>query len=47
MSSGRGQYTTGPSHAADTFGYLAMTIDRHIGATGFNRRLEFPWLGLA
>ncbi len=35
------------SHAADAFRYLAMTIDRRTAATGFNRRLVYPRIGVA
>lgn len=29
------------SHAADSFRYLAMTLDRRVSMTGFNRRLDY------
>jgi phage terminase large subunit len=35
------------SHAADAFRYLAMTIDRKIDASGFNRKLVYPKFGVA
>jgi len=35
------------SHAADAFRYLAMTLDRQIEATGFNRKIVFPKHGYA
>jgi phage terminase large subunit len=34
------------SHAADAFRYLAMTLDRVSLRKGFDRRLEYPRLGL-
>lgn len=35
------------SHAADSFRYLAMTLDRQVSVTGFNRQIEYPRMGLA
>lgn len=35
------------SHAADAFRYLAMTLDRQIDTTGFNRKIEYPDYGYA
>jgi len=35
------------SHGADAFRYLAMTIDRTIDTTGFNKRIVFPVHGYA
>jgi hypothetical protein len=35
------------SHAADAFRYLAMTLDTRIVNTGFNRRIEYPRMGIA
>jgi hypothetical protein len=35
------------SHAADSFRYLALTLDRRTTTTGFNRRLELEPLGIA
>lgn len=35
------------SHGADAFRYLAMTIDRTVNRTGFNRDIRYPSLGLA
>jgi hypothetical protein len=29
------------SHAADAFRYLALTLDRRVSVTGFNRRLDY------
>ncbi len=34
------------SHAADSFRYLAMTLDRKVSVTGFNRRIEYQDLGI-
>jgi hypothetical protein len=34
------------SHAADSFRYLAMALDRKITMTGFNRPLEYKRLGI-
>ena len=34
------------SHAADAFRYLAMTLDRTVLRKGFNKRIEYPTLGL-
>lgn len=34
------------SHAADAFRYLAMTLDRHAVMSGFNRKIEYPQLGV-
>ena len=34
------------SHAADAFRYLAMTLDRRVVATGFNRRIEYARAGV-
>ena len=35
------------SHAADAVRYLAMTLDRQIDTTGFNRKIEYPDYGYA
>jgi phage terminase large subunit len=35
------------SHAADSFRYLAMTLDRRLLPAGFHRRIEYSQLGLA
>jgi hypothetical protein len=35
------------SHAADSFRYLALTLDRKATQTGFHRRIEYSQLGLA
>jgi hypothetical protein len=35
------------SHSADSFRYLAMTIDRRAISTGFDRKLQYPKLGYA
>jgi phage terminase large subunit len=35
------------SHAADSFRYLAMTLDARAIRTGFHRRIEYPRLGVA
>jgi phage terminase large subunit len=35
------------SHAADSFRYLALTLDRRAVQTGFNRRIEYSPLGHA
>jgi hypothetical protein len=35
------------SHAADTFRYLAMTLDRRAAPNGFYRRIEYSQPGLA
>jgi phage terminase large subunit len=35
------------SHAADSFRYLALTLDRRAVQTGFNRRIEYSYLGYA
>ena len=35
------------SHAADAFRYLAMTLDRTVETSGFNRTLSYPRLGIA
>jgi hypothetical protein len=35
------------SHAADSFRYLALTLDRRALQTGFNRRIEYSHLGHA
>ena len=34
------------SHAANSFRYLAMTLDRKVSMTGFNRKIEYPRLGI-
>ena len=34
------------SHAADAFRYLAMTLDRQSGTSGFNRRIDYPQHGV-
>jgi phage terminase large subunit len=34
------------SHAADAFRYLAMTLDRQTGASGFHRRIDYPQSGV-
>jgi hypothetical protein len=34
------------SHAADSFRYLALTLDRMTARTSFNRRLELEPLGI-
>lgn len=35
------------SHAADSFRYLAMTLDRRVVQSGFHRRIEYAQQGLA
>jgi hypothetical protein len=35
------------SHCADAFRYLAMTLDSRAIQTGFNRRINYPSLGIA
>lgn len=35
------------SHAADAFRYLAITLDRRVNMSGFNRRIVYPKLGVA
>lgn len=35
------------SHAADAFRYLAITLDRRVEMSGFNRRIVYPKLGVA
>ena len=35
------------SHPADAMRYLAMTLDRKVIMTGFNRRIDMPRLGVA
>jgi hypothetical protein len=35
------------SHAADSFRYLAMTLDRRAAQSGFHRRIEYAQQGLA
>jgi phage terminase large subunit len=35
------------SHAADSFRYLAMTLDGRVGQSGFHRRIEYSRQGLA
>jgi hypothetical protein len=35
------------SHAADSFRYLALTLDRRAVQTGFNRQIEYSHLGHA
>jgi hypothetical protein len=34
------------SHAADSFRYLAMTLDRSVGQGGFHRRIEYAGQGM-
>jgi phage terminase large subunit len=34
------------SHAADAFRYLAMTLDRQTGTSGFHRRIDYPQHGV-
>ena len=34
------------SHAADSFRYLALTLDRKAAQTGFYRRIEYSQLGV-
>jgi hypothetical protein len=34
------------SHAADAFRYLAMALDRQIGAGAFHRRIDYPRHGV-
>jgi hypothetical protein len=34
------------SHAADAFRYLAMTLDRQNGGSGFHRRIDYPQHGV-
>jgi hypothetical protein len=34
------------SHAADACRYLAMSLDRQSGASGFNRRIVYPRHGM-
>jgi len=34
------------SHAADAFRYLAMTLDRQSGGSGFHRRIDYPQHGV-
>ena len=35
------------SHAADSFRYLAMTLDRRAAQSGFHRRIEYARQGVA
>jgi hypothetical protein len=35
------------SHAADSFRYLAMTLDRQAVQSGFHRRIEYAQQGVA
>ena len=35
------------SHAADSFRYLALTLDRKAMQTSFHRRIEYSQLGVA
>jgi phage terminase large subunit len=35
------------SHAADSFRYLAMTLDRQAAQSGFHRRIEYAQQGVA
>jgi hypothetical protein len=35
------------SHAADSFRYLALALDRRATHTGFHRRIEYSQQGLA
>jgi hypothetical protein len=34
------------SHAADSFRYLALTLDRKATQTGFHRRIEYSQVGV-
>ena len=34
------------SHAADAFRYLAMSLDRQSGGSGFHRRIAYPKHGV-
>ena len=34
------------SHAADSFRYLALTLDRKAMQTGFHRRIEYSQAGV-
>jgi hypothetical protein len=34
------------SHAADSFRYLALTLDRKATQTGFHRRIEYSQQGV-
>jgi hypothetical protein len=34
------------AHAADSFRYLALTLDRKATQTGFHRRIEYSQLGV-
>jgi len=34
------------SHAADSFRYLALTLDRKATQTGFHRHIEYSQLGV-
>jgi hypothetical protein len=34
------------SHAADAFRYLALTLDRQSGGSGFHRRIDYPQHGV-
>jgi hypothetical protein len=34
------------SHAAAAFRYLAMTLDRTVLRKGFNKRIEYPDMGI-
>jgi hypothetical protein len=34
------------SHAAEAFRYLAMTLDRQSGGSGFHRRIDYPQHGV-
>jgi len=34
------------SHAADAFRYLAMSLDRQSGGSGFHRRIAYPQHGV-
>jgi hypothetical protein len=33
------------SHSADSFRYLALTLDRKATRSGFNRRIDYPQHG--
>jgi hypothetical protein len=35
------------SHAAESFRYLAMTLDQRVVKSGFHRRIEYAQKGLA
>ena len=44
--SNRVRCTTGTSHAADAFRYLAMGLDHAVTRKAFSRPLVYPQLGL-